>query len=233
MTQLKDNISNIRTRIAQAAERAGRNAEEITLVAVTKTVDAGIINEAIKLGINHIGENKVQEIIQKYDLIDRTQGVKWHLIGHLQTNKVKYIVDKVDLIHSIDSVKLAMEVNKRAEKINKIMEVLIQVNVAGEESKFGISVEQCDEFVKEISRLPNIRVKGLMTIAPYTQDPEEVRPYFRKLKDLSIDIKQKKYDNVDMEYLSMGMTGDFEVAIEEGANIVRVGTAIFGQRQYK
>lgn len=232
MNHLKDNIININSRIAKAAQKAGKSADDITLVAVTKTIDEAIINKAISLGIKNIGENKVQELLSKYDIIDKKENVQWHLIGHLQRNKVKYIIDKVDLIHSVDSMRLAAEINKRAEKANKLMNVLIQVNVSREESKFGVGVEQCTELIEQISQLPHIRIKGLMTIAPYTQDPEEVRPYFRMLRNLSIDIKQKKYDNVDMEYLSMGMTGDFEVAIEEGANIVRIGTAIFGERQY-
>ncbi|MDK2798633.1 MAG: dependent protein [Clostridiales bacterium] len=232
MINLKDNIHHVNARITQAAKRANRDPEEIMLIAVTKTVDADIINDAIDLGIKNIGENKVQEICHKYDLINNKQDIKWHLIGHLQTNKVKYIIDKVDLIHSVDTLKLAIEINKRAQKIDKIMEILVQVNVAKEESKFGVSIEQCNNLIEQISKLSNVKIKGLMTIAPYTKNPEDVRPYFRQLKDLSIDIKRKNYDNVDMEYLSMGMTGDFEVAIEEGANIVRIGTAIFGERQY-
>ncbi|NLY43966.1 MAG: YggS family pyridoxal phosphate-dependent enzyme [Clostridiaceae bacterium] len=232
MDKLKENIINIKNRIARAAQKAGRSADEITLVAVTKTVAPDIINQAIELGIRNIGENKVQELLSKYDVIERKGDVHWHLIGHLQTNKVKYIVDKVDLIHSVDSIRLAEEINKRAQKINRVVDILIQVNVSQESSKFGIEVSQCDEIIRHISALPYIRIKGLMTIAPFTQDPEEVRPYFRMLRNLSIDIKQKKYDNVSMEYLSMGMTGDFEVAIEEGANLVRIGTAIFGERNY-
>lgn len=229
--QLKRNIQEIQNRIARAAERSGRTFEDISLVAVTKTVEPDIINQAIQLGIHHIGENKVQEIMKKYDMIN-SSGLKWHLIGHLQTNKVKYIIDKVDMIHSVDSYKLAVEIDKRAKKINKIMDILIQVNISGEESKYGIQPDECHAVIQDICKLPNVKVRGLMTIAPYTDDAETVRPYFRDLKKLFIDIAEKNYDNVSMDYLSMGMTGDFEVAIEEGANIVRIGTAIFGPRQY-
>lgn len=232
MLQLQENIQNIKERIARAAAKAGKSESDIQLVAVTKTVNADVINEAIRLGIQNIGENKVQEIMNKYDAIDRNSDVRWHLIGHLQTNKVKYIIDKVALIHSVDSYKLASEINKRAKKIGRIMDILIQVNVSEEESKFGIKVEECQPLIEEIAKLSNIKVKGLMTIAPYVENPENVRPIFRKLKKLSIDIMDKNIDNISMEYLSMGMTGDFEVAIEEGANIVRIGTAIFGKRYY-
>lgn len=231
MNELEYNLKNIQRRIKEAAERVGRNPDEITLVAVTKTVEPVIINKAIELGVNHIGENRVQELSSKYNLIQANE-VNWHLIGHLQRNKVKYIIDKVNLIHSVDSLKLAEEINQRAKKNNKIMEVLVQVNVAREESKFGIFVEECVDFINKLSQLPYIKVKGLMTIAPHSPDPENVRPIFKELKKLSIDIKRKNYDNIDMDYLSMGMSGDFEVAIEEGSNIVRIGTGIFGHRQY-
>lgn len=229
---LKDNIESIQNRIAHAAQKAGRAPEEILLVAVTKTVDADTINQAVELGIKHLGENRVQEIQSKYPLVKSGSEIKWHLIGHLQTNKVKYIIDKVHMIHSVDSYKLAVEINNRAKKIDRIMDILVQVNISGEESKYGIRKDECYELMNNISKLSNLKVKGLMTIAPLVQDPEEARPYFRDLKKLSIDIMEKSYDNISMDYLSMGMTGDFEVAIEEGANIVRIGTAIFGHRQY-
>lgn len=232
MLELEQNIKNIRERIAKAAERSGRKEEDITLIAVTKTVNADIIQQAVDLGVSNIGENRVQEIEKKYDAIENTKNIKWHLIGHLQSNKVKYIIDKVSLIHSVDNIKLAEEIEKRAKKVEKIADILIQVNVSGEASKFGICPDEVEHFIREISKMSHLRVRGLMTIAPYTQDQEEVRPFFRKLRQLSIDIKEKNYDNVSMDYLSMGMTGDFEVAIEEGANIVRIGTALFGQRSY-
>lgn len=230
INELTSNINDVRQRIEKAAVKSGRKPEDITLVAVTKTVDAEIINQALHLGIKDIGENKVQEIQNKYGLVK--QEVNWHLIGHLQTNKVKYIIDKVQLIHSVDSFKLAEEINHRAKAIGKMMDILIQVNVSEEESKYGIKTTECEELIKAISALTNIKVRGLMTIAPYVSNPEGVRIYFRQLKNLSIDIGQKNYDNITMDYLSMGMTGDFEVAIEEGANIVRIGTAIFGRRKY-
>ncbi|WHH59551.1 YggS family pyridoxal phosphate-dependent enzyme [Petroclostridium sp. X23] len=232
MTDLEKNICNITENISDAAQRSGRKPEDIILVAVTKTVDADMINRAVASGITNIGENKVQEILNKYDKI-QYEHVKWHLIGHLQTNKVKYIINKVHMIHSVDSIKLAEEINKRAAKIGRTMDILVQVNVSGEESKYGIDVESCGHLIEQLSQLSNIRVKGLMTIAPLTESPEEVRVFFRKLRQLSIDINKKNYDNINMEYLSMGMTGDYEIAIEEGANIVRIGTAIFGHRQYK
>jgi len=178
--------------------------------------------------VTDFGENRVQELCGKTDVLDI--GCRWHLIGHLQTNKVKYIIDKVSLIHSLDSLELAEEINKRAEKAGKVMDVLIQVNVAGEETKFGIAPETTLQFVKNVSKLEHIRIKGLMTIAPAVSDPEEVRWVFADLRKLLIDIRKENIDNVDMDYLSMGMSNDFEVAIEEGAHMVRIGTALFGKR---
>ncbi|MGE4284069.1 MAG: YggS family pyridoxal phosphate-dependent enzyme [Clostridia bacterium] len=229
MLDLRNNIEIVRENIAKAAQYSGRKPEDITLVAVTKTIDIGTMHQAISLGIKNIGENKVQEILNKYDNIDE-DNIKWHLIGHLQTNKVKYIIDKVDLIHSVDSFKLAEEINKRALKINRKIDILIQVNVSEEKSKFGVEIKNCEKLLLEISQLSNVKIKGLMTIAPNTSICENARPFFRNLKHLSIDIMKKNYDNISMKYLSMGMTGDYIAAIEEGANLVRIGTAIFGHR---
>lgn len=229
MSYLQENIKNIKERIANAAIKSGRKPEDITLCAVSKTIGVEQINEAISLGVTDIGENKVQEIMEKYDYVNK---VKWHLIGHLQTNKVKYIIDKVDLIHSVDSIKLAKEINNRASSIEKNMDILIQVNVSGEESKFGVNLNECDRLLDEIKGLKYLNVKGFMTIAPYVKKPEDVRKYFSKLRNYSINKFNMDDDNYDVGYLSMGMSNDFEVAIEEGANIVRVGTSIFGMRNY-
>ncbi len=233
MENLKQNINLIKKKIADSAVKSGRDPEEIILVAVTKNVDSEIINEALDLGITQIGENRVQEILDKYGRIKKKDEIGLHLIGHLQTNKVKYIIDKIALIHSVDSIKLAEEISNWAKKIEKIIDILVQVNVSGEITKYGININECTEFVKIFSELPNIRVRGLMTIAPFTENLDIVRSNFRKLNEKFIDIKQKNIDNVSMDYLSMGMSNDFEIAIEEGANIVRVGTAIFGNRVYE
>lgn len=230
MLYLKNNLDDIQGKILSACKKSGRNPEEIKLIAVTKTIDTEIINESILKGVTAIGENKVQEITRKFDHIETS--VEWHLIGHLQSNKVKYIIDKVDLIHSVDSVKLATEINKRAKGINKKMEILVQVNVADEDSKFGIESKDVKGFVEQLSNLENIEVKGLMTIAPFDVEPENVRMYFRELKTLFDKLSQESLPNVNMKYLSMGMTNDFEIAIEEGANILRIGTGIYGKRDY-
>lgn len=227
---IKENLDDIYSRIKIAAEKSGRRAEDIKLIAVTKTVDVDRIRNVYNYGIFDMGENRVQELLEKYDVLDPS--CKWHLIGHLQTNKVKYIIDKVSMIHSVDSLELAKEINTRAVKLGKIIDILLQVNVSGEESKFGIRPDEVHEFVKTISMLSNISLKGMMTIAPYAQNIEDVRPVFKKLYKLYIDIKSEKIDNVTMDYLSMGMSNDFEVAIEEGANIIRIGTGIFGKRNY-
>jgi len=230
MNYLKLNIDEINENISKACTRAGRNRDEVTLIAVTKTIDEDIINESLKYGLENIGENKVQEVTRKFDQISK--GIKWHLIGHLQTNKVKYIIDKVDLIHSVDSLKLAKEINKRAAQHEKIMNVLIQINVVDEDSKFGIPKGEAYNLVKEISLLENIKVLGLMNIAPFYGDIELARRDFKEMKQLFESIKATSIDNVDMKYLSMGMTGDYEVAVEEGANLLRVGTGIYGARDY-
>jgi len=226
---IKENIAAVRARISAAAQRAGRNPEDITLVAVSKTVEPQRIIEAIDGGITHLGENRVQELVKKYDAIPGK--IQWHLIGHLQTNKVKYIIDKVSLVHSVDSIELAKEIDRRANRRGTVVNILIQVNVAGEETKFGISPDQVEDMIEEIRSYPGIKVKGLMTIAPFAENPEEIRYVFRELNKKYIDIKRKNIDNIDMEYLSMGMSNDFEVAIEEGSNMVRIGTAIFGKNR--
>lgn len=228
--QIKENVHQIWNNIRKACEKSGQSSENITLVAVSKTVEADTMNAAIQSGLTAFGENRVQEIRRKYDSVEK--GPAWHLIGHLQTNKVKYIIDKVDMIQSVDSVRLAKEISKRAVQVGRIVEILIQINVAEEAQKFGISSDQLPSLLNEISSLPGIIVKGLMLIAPYSDDPETVRPFFRKMKDIFDSTAKEKYDNVDMTYLSMGMTGDYQVAIEEGANMVRIGSGVFGLRSY-
>lgn len=227
---LKENYSIVRENILKACEKAGRDPESVKLIAVSKTKPAEDIEEIYSLGQRDFGENKVQELSQKIEILP--DDIKWHLIGHLQHNKVKYIIGKTELIHSVDSERLALTVSKEAVKHNVTADVLIEVNVAGEESKFGVTTDETIELIEKISKLPGIHICGLMTIAPFVADPEENRPVFRKLRELSVDIADKKIDNVTMSVLSMGMTNDYIVAIEEGATLVRVGTAIFGERQY-
>ena len=228
MEIIKNNLEIINEKIKKAALKVNRKPEEIKLIAVTKTATAEQIKEAINAGVKIIGENRVQDAKEKYQIL--TADIKWHLIGHLQTNKVKYAVEIFDCIHSVDSIKLAQEIDKRSLQFRKIMDVLVEVNVSGEETKYGIKPEEVEPFLKEISEFPRIRVRGLMTIAPIVEDKEEVRPYFRKLRELSEEIKSKNIENVKMDYLSMGMTEDFEIAIEEGANMVRIGRGMFGFR---
>lgn len=227
---LKENYSIVRENILKACEKAGRDPESVKLIAVSKTKPAEDIEEIYSLGQRDFGENKVQELSQKIEILP--DDIKWHLIGHLQHNKVKYIIGKTELIHSVDSERLALTISKEAVKHNVTADVLIEVNVAGEESKFGVTTDETMELIEKISILPGIHICGLMTIAPFVADPEENRPVFRKLRELSVDIADKKIDNVTMSVLSMGMTNDYIVAIEEGATLVRVGTAIFGERQY-
>ncbi len=227
---LKENYNEVEEKIAAACRRAGRPREDVTLIAVSKTKPVEMIQEIYDLGQREFGENKVQELTAKYEVLP--EDIHWHLIGHLQTNKVKYIVDKACLIHSVDSLKLAETISKEAGKKNVTVPILIEVNVAEEETKFGITTEETIALTEQIAALPNLTVKGLMTIAPYVADPEENRPVFRKLRQLSVDIDAKKFNNVTMGVLSMGMTNDYEVAIEEGATLVRVGTGIFGERDY-
>lgn len=228
---LKDNIAVVRKNIELACERAGRNPEEVTLIAVSKTKPLFDIEEVIATtDTRDFGENKVQEMVDKYEKVSTP--VNWHLIGHLQTNKVKYIVDKACLIHSVDSFNLAKTIEKEAVKRNVTANILIEVNVAEEETKFGVRCEEVLPLIEQIKDLPHVKVKGLMTIAPFVENPEDNRVYFRTLRDLSLDIASKNIDNIDMSVLSMGMTNDYVVAVEEGATLVRVGTGIFGARNY-
>ena len=227
---LKDNLKKVEENIQAACDRSGRNRDEVTLIAVSKTKPVEMLQEIYDENIRDFGENKVQELCDKIEKMP--SDIKWHMIGHLQRNKVKYIVGKVALIHSVDSYRLAEEISIQAKKHNTTVPILVEVNIAHEESKFGISEEDAILLVKEISELENIRIMGLMTIAPYVENPEDNRMYFRKIKELSVDINSKNIDNVSMEIISMGMTGDYEVAIEEGATMVRVGTGIFGARNY-
>ena len=227
---LRENLDDVNKNIANACRLSGRDMSEVTLIAVSKTKPVSMIKEAYDAGVRDFGENKVQEILAKYD--ELPHDIRWHLIGHLQTNKVKYIIDKVCMIHSVDSLKLAKEISKEAVKHGLVADILIEVNVADEESKFGVSLEEAPELIREISYLPAVSIKGLMTVAPYVEDMEENRDVFIKLKQLSVDIKRKNIDNVNMDCLSMGMSGDYIVAVREGATHVRVGTAIFGERDY-
>lgn len=229
MCIIKKNIDEIKKKISRSCEKAGVSEEDIVLIAVTKTRRSDEINESINAGIIDIGENKVQEIMDKYNEV---LPAKWHMIGHLQTNKVKYIIDKVKMIHSLDSLRLAEEINKRAKQNNLTMDVLIQINVAEEDSKYGIGVSEIDDFLAELERYEHMNVKGFMTVAPFEDNPENVRVYFKQMKQLFDKYKSSQYRNVQLEYLSMGMTNDYEIAIEEGANMIRIGTAIFGARNY-
>lgn len=225
-----ENYRAIEEKVEKACLRAGRKREDVTLIAVSKTKPVSMIHELLPLGVRDFGENKVQELTEKEELLPKD--IRWHMIGHLQRNKVKYVVGKACMIHSVDSLRLAEEISKEALKKQISVPILVEVNVAGEESKFGVSVQEAAFLVEQICRLPGIEVKGLMTIAPYVEDPEENRIVFRNLRKLSVDIGGKNFDNVTMDILSMGMTGDYEVAIEEGATHVRVGTGIFGERNY-
>lgn len=227
---LRENLQNVEKQICAACEASGRRREDVTLISVSKTKPVETLKEAYDLGARIFGENKVQELADKYEALPKD--IHWHMIGHLQRNKVKYIIDKVDLIHSVDSVKLAETIDKEAKKHNLTANILIEVNVAKEDSKFGIFPEDVDAFIKEISHFTNIHVLGLMTIAPFVENPEENRNIFEELRKLSVDIASKNIDNITMSVLSMGMTNDYGVAIEEGATMVRVGTGIFGERDY-
>lgn len=227
---LSENLKEVEERIRRACVRSGRNRNDVTLIAVSKTKPAEVLQEAYDLGIRTFGENKVQELTEKYDLLPGD--IQWHMIGHLQRNKVKYIIDKTELIHSVDSLRLAETIEKEAEKHDMICDVLIEVNVAGEESKYGVDPEELNDLIMEISRFRHVRVRGLMTIAPFVENPEENRPIFARLRKLSVDIASKNIDNITMSVLSMGMTNDYETAIEEGATMIRVGPGIFGARNY-
>lgn len=231
MENIRENIESIRKRIADVAKRAGRDADDIKLIAVTKTVDVDKVEEAIAAGALDAGENKPQELARKYEVLG--DKIRWHQIGSLQTNKVKYIIDKVCMIHSLDREGLAEEIDKRANKIGRVIDCLVQVNISGEESKHGMSREEVEPFVRLVAeKYPNIKIKGLMTMAPFDAERDEIRKVFRDLKELSDEINNMNIGNVEMKELSMGMTNDFEIAVEEGATMVRVGTAIFGKRNY-
>lgn len=227
---IKENLQEVRNRIEKAAQKCGRNKEEITLIAVSKTKPISLLLEAYDNGCRVFGENKVQELLEKYDAMPKD--ISWHMIGHLQRNKVKYIIDKVTLIHSVDSYRLAEEISKEAGKKNVTAHILIEVNMAGEETKYGAAPEEVSSLVDEISKLPYLKVEGLMTVAPFVEKAEENEYYFAKLHQLYVDITEKNIDNVTMNVLSMGMTGDYEIAIEAGATCVRVGAGIFGDRHY-
>jgi len=229
MVMIFDNVRKIKQKIREVCLKTGRNPEDVTIVAVTKTVPVERIIEVVKAGIYDIGENKVQELLEKRKSIDN---VRWHFVGHLQTNKVKYIVDFVHLIHSVDSFKLALEIDKRAKRINRVVDVLIEINTSGELTKYGVEPEEALNLVRQISEnCEYVRVKGLMTVAAYLPNPEDVRPMFRTLRELRDEISKFNLRNVEMRHLSMGMSNDYEVAVEEGATIVRIGTAIFGPRK--
>lgn len=227
---LKENLEEVERRVQAACSRSGRDRSEVTLIAVSKTKPVEMLQEIYDCGVRDFGENKVQELVDKYEVLP--SDIRWHLIGHLQRNKVKYVVDKACLIHSVDSVRLAKAISDEAVKKECQVRILVEVNVAGEESKFGVSLEETLPLIEEISEYPNIRIEGLMTIAPFVENPEDNRQIFRELKQLSVDINAKNINNVNVHILSMGMTNDYEVAIEEGATMVRVGTGIFGARNY-
>lgn len=227
---LKENYDKVQANIDKVCRDIDRDRSEVTLIAVSKTKPLPMLQEIYEHGCRDFGENKVQELVDKYEAMPKD--IRWHMIGHLQRNKVKYIVDKVALIHSVDSVRLAEEIQKEAVKKNVDVNILIEVNVAEEATKFGLHTEETIEMIRQIAVFDHIHIKGLMTIAPYVENAEENRQHFVKLKQLSVDIMQKNIDNVSMDVLSMGMTGDYEVAVSEGATLVRVGTGIFGERDY-
>ena len=225
---LEDNLSLIREHIAAAAEKSGRRAEDIHLIAATKTVEPARIRELLSLGVTRLGENRVQELLAKYDLF--TPAPEWHMIGHLQTNKVKQIIDKVALIHSVDSIRLAETIDRCAGQAGRRINVLVEINIAGEDNKYGVQPEQTGDFVEQLSGFSNICVQGLMCIAPYVMNPEYNRNIYKKMSNIFVDIQTVFAHNMGVKYLSMGMSGDYRVAIEEGANMVRIGTALFGER---
>ena len=225
---IENNLKEVSDRIGAACKRAGRSREDVTLVAVSKTKPVSMLMEAYAAGVRDFGENRVQEILEKAPLMP--DDIRWHMIGHLQTNKVRQVIDRVVLIHSVDSVALARQIEKEAAKRDLVVHILLEVNVAGEESKFGFSVDEAEEAAVEIAKFAHVRIDGLMTIAPFVENSEENRDVFQKLFQLSVDIREKNIDNVNMNVLSMGMTGDFEEAVEEGASVIRVGAGIFGAR---
>ena len=229
---IRENIDHIMKRIDVSCKKAGRNPKDITVLAVTKTVESDRAKKVFEEGINNLGENRVQELVKKYEELKGID-VKWHMIGHLQKNKVKYIIDKNILIHSVESLSLAEEIDKRAKKHNLTKDVLIELNIGEEESKYGVSEKNIYDFLESMEKFENIRVLGLMTVAPFCENPEDVRWVFKTMKNIYNEISTMNLRNTEMKYLSMGMTNDFEVAIEEGSNIIRIGTAIFGARKYK
>ena len=228
---LKENLETVEEKVQKACERAGRERKDVTLIAVSKTKPIPMLEEIYECGVRDFGENKVQELSEKYEELPKD--IRWHMIGHLQRNKIKYVSGKACLIHSVDSVRLAEALEKETEKKGIEFDILLEVNMAKEESKFGFMPEEVISAVEEIAKFPHLHIKGLMTIAPFVENPEENRVHFANLKKLSVDIAKKNLDNVYMGVLSMGMTNDYEIAIEEGATHVRVGTGIFGEREYK
>lgn len=227
---MKEAVSRVRENILAACKRAGRSPGEVTLIAVSKTMPVAAVREAMACGLSEFGENRPQELRDKQAEI--TEPLRWHMIGTLQTNKLKYVVGKTVLIHSVDSLHLAEAIEEESEKRGIVSEILLEINIAGEASKHGIAPEELEALVRKVAVFPHLKLRGLMTVAPYTAVPEENRPYFRKMKQLVVDINSKNIDNVYMDNLSMGMTGDYEIAVEEGATLVRVGTGIFGHRVY-
>ncbi len=230
MSMLQEKLMTVQENIQKACEKSGRDVNEVTLIAVSKTKPISMLQEAYDLGVRIFGENKVQELDEKFEALPKD--IQWHMIGHLQRNKVKNVVGKATLIHSVDSLRLAETIEKEAEKKNLTVDVLIEVNFAKEDTKFGIFPEDAASLVENVAKLPHIKVKGLMTIAPNVENPEDNRLIFRGLRKLSVDIANKNIDNVNMNVLSMGMTNDYQIAVEEGATMVRVGTGIFGARDY-
>ena len=229
MEYIEKNLADVEQKIIETAQNCGREPQSVRLIAVTKTYGVDAINRAIDAGVTDIGENRVQEIMEKYNDV---KPVTWHLIGHLQKNKVKYIIDKVELIHSVDSFELAKEIDKQAKKHNKVQRILLEVNVSGEKSKFGMNPEDCIENCRRIAELDNVKIEGLMTIAPFVEEKEILEGVFNGLKDLACEIAKEQIETVSMTELSMGMTNDFPIAIENGSTMVRVGTGIFGKRDY-
>ena len=227
---VKENLAEVEQKILEACKKSGRSRDEVTLIAVSKTKPVSMIEEAMEAGIREFGENKPQEMKEKYEILPKD--LHWHMIGHLQLNKVKYVVPRACMIHSVDSLRLAEKISAEAEKNHLVMPVLIEVNVAEEDSKFGVKLSEAEDLIRQAAVLPGISIQGLMTIAPFVENVEENRGVFQKLRKLSVDIRSKNIDNVTMCNLSMGMTGDYQVTIEEGATMVRVGTGIFGERQY-
>ncbi len=227
---LKENLQSVEKTIQAACDKSSRTRSDVTLIAVSKTKPVEMLQEIYDAGVRDFGENKVQEICEKYDKLPND--IRWHMIGHLQRNKVKYIIDKVCMIHSVDSYRLAEEINIQAKKHQLVMPVLLEINIAKEQTKFGVTKEDAILLAEEMAHLTNLKVEGLMAVAPYVENAEDNRKYFQEIRQLAVDIQHKNIDNIDMHVLSIGMTGDYAVAIEEGASMVRVGTGIFGSRNY-